>query len=157
VHKHYGKTYALFALALVLLAGLLVLLRTGPAAGAAGDTHFTNVVATGHITAGDNLTVGEFAALSRQGVVTVTNSGAITPGGSYQPLVATTAVGAGAIASSTLTAGQLLFFTNIGTPTITLTDTGRLRLSGNAALGQYDTITLLFDGEYFIETAQTDN
>ena len=43
------------------------------------------------------------------------------------------------------------------TNTITITDTGTLKLSGNAALGQYDTITLWSDGTNWIEISETNN
>jgi hypothetical protein len=41
--------------------------------------------------------------------------------------------------------------------TITLTDTGTLKLSGNAALGQYDNITLMSDGANWVELSETNN
>jgi len=45
----------------------------------------------------------------------------------------------------------------VGSNTITLTDTGTLKLGGNAALGQYDSITLLSDGTNWIQVSKADN
>jgi len=50
-----------------------------------------------------------------------------------------------------------LVLVNVGSNTITLTDTGTLKLSANAALGQYDTITLQSDGTNWIELAKANN
>jgi hypothetical protein len=56
------------------------------------------------------------------------------------------------------TAGDVLTLVNIGSNAITITDTGTLKLSGNAALGQYDSVTLLSDGTNWIQVApESDN
>ena len=72
-------------------------------------------------------------------------------------------MGTGAAATGTsaiggyATAGRVIVLVNVGSNTITLTDTGTLKLSGNAALGQYDNITLMSDGTNWVELSETNN
>ena len=47
--------------------------------------------------------------------------------------------------------------TNIGTNTITITDTAPLIMAGNLALGQYDNLTLRSDGTRWIEMGRSNN
>lgn len=90
-----------------------------------------------------------------QTAITVSNNSSITPTGMYQPLTAVAAVGTSSIAAQA--AGTVVVFQNVNTNAITLTDTGTLRLAGNAALGQHDTLTLLSDGTNWIEVSRSDN
>jgi len=99
--------------------------------------------------------VGTDFNLAEQTAITVTQSGTLTPTGAYQPITA-----AGNLSFSTIadgTSGDVLTLINESNTTITITDTGTTMLSGNAALGQYDSITLLFDGTNWVELAQSDN
>lgn len=107
------------------------------------------------LTVNDDAVVTGDLTWTPQTVVTITQAGTLTPTGSYQPLIAGGAVSFGSIVAGT--AGDLLILQNTGTNAITITDTGTLKLSGNTALGQFDTITLLSDGTNWIEIAQTDN
>lgn len=93
--------------------------------------------------------------LSPQTAIMVTQDSTISPTGSYQPLTAENDVSTSSITAGS--AGDVLYLTNTVTWTITLTDTGALKLSGNAALGQYDTLLLIADGTNWIEVVQTDN
>lgn len=54
------------------------------------------------------------------------------------------------------TAGQLLIVENVGDQTINLPDSGTARLSAAGALGQYDTLTLLYYGAW-TEVARSNN
>lgn len=106
--------------------------------------------------AGD-LTLSDDLNLTAQSAATVTNGGDVTPSGAYVPLTAAGNVGTSSIVTTSATTGDIVQFVNSANVTITFTDTGALKLSGNAALGQYDTLTLLFDGTNWIEIAQVDN
>lgn len=150
----------------LLAAVLLVLLLALPAL-AQGITNFTTIIASGDITAGDDLTVsddltvGDDTALGGHlahtpgTTIVVTNGGTITPVSAHVPLSSTGSVGTASIAGPT--AGRVIFLVNLANTTITLTDTGTLKLAGNAALGQYDTLTLRGDGTNWIEAARSNN
>lgn len=90
-----------------------------------------------------------------QAAIEISDDSVITPTGVYQPLTASAACGTASIAA--MAAGTVVAFQNVSTNTITLTDTGTLLLSGNAALGQYDTLVLLSDGTNWIQLAKADN
>ncbi len=105
--------------------------------------------------AGGNFTTAAFTTNAKQDAVTVTNGSTITPTGTYQPIQSAGAVGTSSIA--TKTAGTVLVLVNAVAQTITLTDTGTLMLTGNLALGQYDTVTLLSDGTNWIQLATSNN
>lgn len=132
-----------------------------------------DLTTTDDVTVGDDLTVTDAASvggdltvtagavvgtdfnLAEQTAITVTQSGTLTPTGSYQPITAAGDLSFSAIAAGS--AGDVLTVINESNTTITITDTGTTMLSGNAALGQYDSIMMLFDGTNWIEVAQTDN
>lgn len=88
----------------------------------------------------------------KQTAFTVGTDGVITPTGTYQPITAAAARGVGSIVQAG-SAGDLLILVNVGANTITLTDTGTLKLSGNAALGQLDTIILMSDSDNWLQIA----
>lgn len=123
-----------------------------------GDTTIsgdTAISGDGSVT-GD-LTIAGFVETPAQSAVTVVMTGNITPTGSYVPLTAAGNVGTSAVITTGLTAGQVFWLVNEANVTITISDTGILKLSGNAALGQYDNLMLLYDGTNLIELAQADN
>jgi len=140
---------------------------------------FTNVVATDLTASGDltvlddvfitddvvadslvlttTLSVGTKMKLTAGSVVTCTNgTGGCAPTSSYQPVTAAGAVGA-TIATTGWSAGQMLVMVNTGTNAITITDTGTTMLSGNIALGQYDSLWLIFDGTNWIMLGTSNN
>jgi hypothetical protein len=77
--------------------------------------------------------------------VVVTDGSTITPLGTFTPISATATTGTSSIAAG-LIAGQLLILHNIGSATITLTDTGTLHLTGNGTLTADDSTILIWDG-----------
>lgn len=115
-----------------------------------------DVTVTDDLTVDDDASIGSDLTLGQQTVFTITQAGTLTPTGTYQQLTAAGAVSFGSIVTGT--AGDVLTLVNIGSNTITITDTGTLKLSGNAALGQYDSVTLLSDGTNWIQVApESDN
>ena len=120
-----------------------------------GGVTVTDGVTAADITASDDLTTLDLY-LTQTSVQTITVGGTITPTGSYHQITASAARGTSSV-SGVSTAGRVLTLVNIGSNTITLTDTGTLKLAGNAALGQYDSITLLSDGTNWIQVSKADN
>lgn len=106
------------------------------------------------ITAGD-ATIGSDLLTTKQTAVTVTSGGTITPTGTYQLITSAGAVGTSSVAGCT--SGRVLVLANSGSNTITLTDTGTLKLGGNAALGAADTLTLICDGTNWNQVSKADN
>ena len=153
--------------------------------GAAGDTNFTNVVTSGYVDAGSYvdadtylkagsyvdagsyveantyvaastyLNAGTYQRFTKRPRITVLNQHPITPTGSFQPITATGTTSHTMIANGT--AGDILVLLNESPFTITLSDTGTLKLSGHAELGQYDSITLMYDTANWVELARTDS
>lgn len=126
-----------------------------------GTSHFSNIDVTDDLTVGDDLTVSDdtvIAGYLRIGASTtfsVTSGGTITPTGTYMPLESGATVGCGDIITGT--AGDRLVLVNTCANTITISDTGSLKLMGNRALGQYDVLELWSDGTYWLETTFVDS
>lgn len=124
-------------------------LTLGGGANVSGLSTFDgDVVANGYIASTDML------YLIPADPITVTNGGTITPTGAFVELTAAGAVGADLAACGD---GQVTVILNTANQTITITDTGATRLSGNAVLGQWDTLTVIGSGVSCNEIAQTDN
>lgn len=121
-----------------------------------GDLAVTGTGAvTGDLTTSADVSIGDDLNVAAQTGATITQAGSLTPAGTYQPISA-----AGAVSFNDITAGSagdVLVLINTGANTITITDTGTIKLSGNAALGQYDSILLWSDGTNWIEVGQADN
>lgn len=89
-------------------------------------------------------------------VITVTQDmTTFVPTGTYQPIASVGNVSFNAIGGKA--AGRLLILINTTATTITITDTGTIMLSGNAVLGQYDTLTLFSDGTNWLQLSKGDN
>ena len=145
-----------------LLTFLLLLLLCVSLSGCAvGDTNLTNLVLSGDLTVGDDATVTDdltvtgdqiastWMRLTPQTAISVTMNGYITPTGTLQRLESAGNVGTSKLAVST--AGDILYLQNTSNTTITISDTGVLKLSSNLALGQYDGVILYCDGTNWIE------
>lgn len=114
-----------------------------------------DVIATDDVTVGDDIVVGGLYQLTAATTITVSNDSTVTPTGSYQPLTSAANVGTATIAVQG--AGTVVHLVNTTNTTITFTDTGTLKLSGNAALGQFDSLTLISDGTNWVEISEANN
>lgn len=142
------KLFLTIGLAAILVVGMLWSLAATSTA-QVNVTNFDNVRADGFVR------VDRFLRLSPNTAISVTQNMTITPRGSYQPLESAGNVGTAAIARGN--AGDVLLLINQTNTTITISDTGTLKLGGNRALGQFDTLTLVSDGTNWIERAFTNN
>lgn len=116
----------------------------GGTLGVTGDATFTGAAS-----------MNTYLVLAPQANVTVTMGSTITPTGSYQPLTSAGNVGTASIVAGA--AGTILRLVNVGSNTITISDTGTLKLSGDIALGQYDSLLLLGDGTNYIQMGTSNN
>jgi hypothetical protein len=156
-----------------------------PRIDAAGTTHLSALAVTGDATVGtlavtgntelsgsldvlsDGLVGGNlevdgvllgtsFGVWSPVTPVSVTMSVPITPTGSYQPLESAGTVST-TLAATGFTAGTWVCLVNTSNTTIAITDTGTCKLAGNWQGGQYDTLTVLFDGTNWVELGRSNN
>ena len=97
-------------------------------------------------------TIGNFTAAT---AISCTNGGYITATGTYQPLTSAGNVGLSSVAIGT--AGDLLVLINSANTTITISDTSTTMLTGDIALGQYDSLTLWCDGTNWLQISTANN
>ena len=114
-----------------------------------------DVAAGGNLGVAGTTTAGSWLAFGVQPTAVVAMNGALTPTGSYQPISATASVGISVVVAPA--AGTFLRIVNVGAQTVTLTDTGTLKLAGNAVLSTTDSLSLVSDGANLIELARSDN
>ncbi len=114
-----------------------------------------DIIAGAALTTTTFMEIGTWLRPSLQATLVVTVDGTITATGTNQPISATAAIGLDDIAI--MSDGDVLMLTNVGTNTVTITDTGVIMLSGDIALGQHDTLTLLCDGTNWKQIATSDN
>lgn len=114
-------------------------------------------VTSGGLTLSDgDAVIADYLQITAQTAISVTDGGVITPTGSYQPLESAGAVTA--TLSACGTAGRVYIFVNTVAQTIIITDASNTVLSGNASLGQYDSLTAICDGTRLIQIApESDN
>jgi hypothetical protein len=118
---------------------------------------------TGAVTTSATLSAGTFMVLTPGTAITVTNGTPFTPTASAQPIQAagtvTPTLSVTNSAGAAYAAGTMLRVINVSNQTINLADSGNVKLSTAWAGGQYDTLTLLFDGttSTWIEIARSDN
>lgn len=130
-------------------------LTVGGVANLAGNSSVGGTLSvTSDLAVGGDATVVEFLRLTKTGSLTVASGGTITPTASMQMLTAAGAVGAG---MGLGTSGQVVTLINTSTNAITISDTVNSQLSGNIALGQYDSLTVVFDGTFWIQLATANN
>lgn len=112
------------------------------------------VQAQGGVTGFSSLRVTNFYRAVPRPAITVTNGGTVDPTGTYQPITA-----AGAVAASLVVepSGSLLVLVNVGSNTITFTETATLISAGNVALGATDTATFVSNGTAWTQIAASNN
>lgn len=132
-------------------------LSVGGAATFTAGVTSDDLTASDDTTVGDDLVVGGHVRWTPQTVITVTAGGTITPTGGLQYLTAAAARGTRLVITTTVPAGTIQAFYNVGSNTITLTDTAPLVLGGNAALGAKDTLILFHNGTEWVQLSKTDN
>ena len=131
-------------------------IQSGTTSAYGGDLTVTGALAVNTLSVTTDATIADDLVISPQTTLTVTQDATITPTGSYMAIqnqsgtAATSSIAAG-------TAGQLLYLTNVSANSITISDTGTLKLSGNIAIGQYDSLVLVSDGTNWIEVSTSDN
>lgn len=167
---HWSLTVALVAF--VVLASTVVAQRIPTNQFTRVTTRYLTVtltsIFTGNVTMGDDLTVADnmaandtiiadFETTTPQTSLLLTMNGWITPTGSIQPIRSAGAVSINSTRIAPGFTGQKLTLINFGANTVTITETAPHLMSGNAALGVGDNITLVYSGTAWIETAKVNN
>jgi hypothetical protein len=115
-----------------------------------------DLAVTEQMTLSDDLIVAGDQINTPGTVIVVSDGSTITPLSAYQPLSSTANTGTNVIGGCT--AGKTTTMSNQFTTTITISDSGNLRLAGNMALGQYDTLTVrCHNGTLWLEVARANN
>lgn len=130
-------------LAFVLLAGALFVAM--PVGAQGGETMFDTVLA------------GNFYRAGQRATITMVQDGTLNPTGTHQRLTAAGAVSTSGASITVEPAGTLLILNNVGSNTITFTETGTLISAGNIALGANDSATLISDGTNWRMIAASNN
>lgn len=115
-----------------------------------------DLAVTGDMAAAEDATVGDAFIITAQTAISVTDGSVITATGSYQPLTSADEVTATIETAGFITGTELILINTTDT-TINIADTGTAKLTAAAALGQYDLLSLIFDGTNWIETGRNDN
>jgi hypothetical protein len=126
----------------------------GGALAVTGNTSTAGLSATGDTALGGNVSLGDFTSLEYAGNLAVLDGGPLTPLRTFQQI---SAAGAAGMTVTTTSRGTIVTIVNMGSNAVTITDTGTTMLGSNAALGQYDTLTLISDGTNMIELARANN
>lgn len=130
---------------LLLLVALLLLGRPQPSAAQSGVTDF------------DNVRVTNFYRAVPRTAIAVTQDATVNATGTFQRLTAAGAVSTSGASITVKPAGTFLVLVNVGSNTITFTETGTLKSAGNIALGALDSATLVSDGTNWYQTAASNN
>ena len=111
---------------------------------------------TGNTTLSGDVTIDDDLIIDPQAVtIAVTDDSTITALGTVTKLSAAASCGTATITAGT--AGQVLILMGPAANTITITDTGTLKLGGNCALTANDTLTMISDGTNWNEISCSDN
>lgn len=131
--------------AFVLTLALIVLLQAVPSQAQGGVTGFAN------------LRISNFYRAQVRPVMVITATSTINPSGTYQPISSTAAIGRAGTAITVKPAGTILTLVNIGSQTITFTETGTLVSASNVALGANDAATFYSNGTNWYQVSASNN
>lgn len=147
------KKYLVGLVAGALLASILLI---GQSVVAQSDvSNFSKIKTDAWLQSGTYTKVGTFLRTTPASTVVVSQDSVITPTASYQPISSAGTVATASIVAGT--AGDILLLVNTSNTSITISDTGTLKLASTRALGQFDTLTLQSDGTNWIERAYSNN
>lgn len=113
--------------------------------------------AQGGVTGFANIRISNFYRTQQRPVIVVTDNSTVNPTGTNQVISSTTAVGTSGANITVKPSGTILILRNIGSNTITFTETGTLVSAGNIALGANDSATLLSNGTNWYQIAASNN
>ncbi len=119
---------------------------------------FTVADTSGNVSTAGTLAVAGTSTLSGKvvgapsGVIVLADDFTLVPTRTVQLVSADGAIG-GVIGTDGAVAGQFLYLVNVGAQNIVLTDTGTLKLAGNATLTGDDAVTLIFDGTNWVQVS----
>jgi len=114
------------------------------------------VLATGDVRTGTDVQVAQVLRVVPNAAISVTNGAAFTPTGTFQPLTSFGTV-TPTITETDADAGDILVLMVTSATTINIADTGTTKLSAAWAGGQYDTLTLMAEGDNWVEIARSNN
>lgn len=138
------KLLALFSLFITLVL-TVALFQSMEVQGQGGVTGFASV------------RVSNFYRAQPRNVITLTMNADLDPTGSFQRIASAGAVSISGDDLVVEPAGTLLTLVNIGSNTITITETANVKSAGNVALGAADTATFLSDGSDWYQIAGSNN
>lgn len=129
-----------------------------------GNSTIAGTVTTGgSVTVGDDLTITDDAVFgsditaSPQATVTLTMNGSIVPTGSFMRVSSAGAVSISGANITAGTAGDVLVLLNVGSQTITISETTGLVSAGNIVLGTLDSATLIYQGASWYQVGASNN
>lgn len=140
--KRVFAVISLFAIAFSLLFSLAL---SVPAEAQGGVTGFAN------------LRISNFYRAQQRTVIVVTDNATVNPTGTNQVISSTAAVGTSGANITVKPSGTILILRNVGSNTITFTETGTLVSAGNIALGANDSATLVSNGTNWYQIAASNN
>lgn len=115
------------------------------------------IQAQGGVTGFANLRISNFYRTQQRPVVVVTMNGSLNPTGT-NTIISSTATAALSGANITVEpSGTILILRNMGSNSITFTETGTLVSAGNIVLGTLDSATLLSNGTNWYQIGASNN
>lgn len=133
-----------------------------------GAAYITGINNTGNISNTGNITIGGKTTYTNTGVTLSSGTGVVPYTATYQLITVTGnsdlyLTAAQQVATGATTAGSIIILSTIGTRTVEFRDASIATNSGlqlgstNRTIGQYDTLTLVYDGTFWDEIAFSAN
>lgn len=115
------------------------------------------VDAQGGMTTFNGIQITTFYRAVPRSTITMTQDATLNATGTYQPITAAGAVSTSGVSITVKPRGTVLILVNVGSNTITFTETGTLVSAGNIALGANDSATLISNGTNWYQIAASNN